>query len=59
MTSIIIKKEKYEFDDKLLQELGYTLKWDVWSKKVEMSRIRNEIERLRVLKIPEIEIVLD
>ncbi len=59
MTTITIKKETYKLDNKLLQDLGYILKKDVWSKKVEMSQIRNEIERLQTLKIPNIEIILD
>ena len=59
MTTIIIKEEKSGLDDKILKELGYVLKWNSWSKKVEMTRIREEIERLHVLKIPDIEIVLD
>jgi len=59
MTTIIIKEEKSALDDKILKELGYVLKWNAWSKKVEMTHIREEIERLQVLKIPNIEIVLD
>ena len=59
MTTIIIKEEKSKLDDKMLKELGYVLKANAWSKKVEMTRIREEIERLQVLKIPNIEIVLD
>ncbi len=59
MTTITIKKETYKLDNKLLQDLGYILKKDVWSKKVEMSQIRNEIEKLKALKIPNIEIILD
>jgi len=59
MTTIIIKKEKCMLDDKILKELGYTLKWNIWSKKIEISRIRMEIERLQVLKIPDIEVILD
>jgi hypothetical protein len=59
MTTIIINEEKSMLDDKILKELGYVLKWKAWSKKVEMTRIREEIERLQVLKIPNIEIVLD
>jgi hypothetical protein len=31
----------------------------IWSKKVEMPQIRSEIEKLHLLKIPNIEIVLD
>jgi hypothetical protein len=59
MTTIIVKKETYKLDNKLLQDLGYILKRGAWSKKVEISRIRNEIERLQVLKVPNIEIILD
>jgi len=59
MTTINIKKENCRLDDKILKELGYTIKWNVWSKKIELSRIRKEIERLQVLKIPDIEIILD
>jgi hypothetical protein len=59
MTTIIVKKEAYKLDNKLLQDLGYILKRGAWSKKVEISRIRNEIERLQVLKVPNIEIILD
>ena len=59
MTTINIKKEKCTIDDKILKELGYTLKWNVWSKKIEISRMRKEIERLQVLKIPDIEVLLD
>ncbi len=59
MTTIIIKKEKCTLDDKILKDMGFTLKWNVWNKKIEMSRIREEIERLQVLKVPDIEVVLD
>ncbi len=59
MTTIIIKREMHKLDNKILQDLGYTLKRGVWSKKVEMPQIRNEIEKLQILKIPDIEIVLD
>ncbi len=59
MTTIIIKSDLHKLDNKILQDLGYTLKRDVWSKKVEMLQIRNEIEKLQILKIPNIEIVLD
>ncbi len=59
MTTIIIKKEKYTLDSKILQDLGYVLKRRVWCKKIEMSQIREEIERLQVLKVPDIEVVLD
>jgi hypothetical protein len=59
MTTINIKKEKCTLDDKILKELGFTLKWNVWSKKIEIYRIRKEIERLQVLKIPDIEVILD
>ena len=59
MTNIIIKKEKWTLDNKILQDLGYVLKRRVWCKKIEMSQIREEIERLQVLKVPDIEVVLD
>lgn len=59
MTTITIRKETYKLDNKILQDLGYILKGRVWSKKVEMSEIGNEIERLQILKIPCIEVVLD
>jgi hypothetical protein len=59
MTTITIKKETYTLDNRILQDLGYILKGRVWSKKIEMPQIRNEIERLQVLKIPNIEIILD
>jgi hypothetical protein len=59
MTTIIIKQENSMLDDKILKDMGYTLKWNAWSKKVEMTYIREEINRLQVLKIPNIEIVLD
>jgi hypothetical protein len=59
MTTIIIKKEIHKLDNKILRDLGYTLIRSVWSKKVEMPQIRNEIEKLQILKIPNIEIVLD
>jgi hypothetical protein len=42
-----------------LQDLGYILKKGSWCKKVELSKIRNEIERLHILKISNIEIILD
>ncbi len=41
MTTINIKKEKCTLDDKILKELGYTLKWNVWSKKIEIYWIRS------------------
>ncbi len=59
MTTIILKKEKYTLDSKILQDLGYVLKRRVWCKKIEMSQIREEIERLQVLKVPDIEVLLD
>lgn len=59
MTTITIKSDIHRLDNKILQDLGYTLKRGVWSKKVEMPQIRNEIEKLQILKIPNIEIVLD
>ncbi len=57
MTTIIIKRHK--LDNKILRDLGYTLIRNVWSKKVEMPQIRSEIEKLQILKIPDIEIILD
>ncbi|VVB88741.1 Uncharacterised protein [uncultured archaeon] len=59
MTTIIIKKEKYTLDSKILLDLGYVLKRRAWCKKIEMPQIREEIERLQVLKIPDIVVVLD
>ncbi len=59
MTTIIIKSDMYKLDNKILQDLGYTLIRGVWSKKVEMPQIRSEMEKLRILKIPNTEIVLD
>lgn len=59
MTTIIIKKANFKLDNKILDDLGYTLKLNEWRKKIEISRVREEIERLQVLKIPDIEIVLD
>ena len=59
MTTIIIKSDKHELDNKILQDLGYTLIRGVWSKKIEMPQIKSEIEKLQILKIPNIEIVLD
>jgi hypothetical protein len=59
MTTIIIKRDMQKLDNEILRDLGYTLKRDDWSKKVEMPQIRNEIEKLQILKIPNIEIVLD
>jgi len=59
MTTITIKKELHNLDNKILRDLGYTLMRGVWSKKVEMPQIRSEIEKLQLLKIPNIEIVLD
>ena len=59
MTTINIKKEIHNLDNKILRDLGYTLMRGVWSKKVEMPQIRSEIEKLHLLKIPNIEIVLD
>ena len=59
MTTINIKKEMHKLDNKILQDLGYRLIRGVWSKKVEMPQIRTEIEKLQILKIPNIEIVLD
>jgi hypothetical protein len=59
MTTINIKREMHNLDNKILRDLGYTLIRGVWSKKVEMPQIRSEIEKLQLLKIPNIEIVLD
>jgi hypothetical protein len=59
MTTIIIKGEILELDNKILRDLGYTLIRGFWSKKVDMPQIRSEIEKLHILKIPDIEIVLD
>ncbi len=59
MTTINIQKELHNMDNKILRDLGYTLIRSVWSKKVEMPLIRSEIEKLQLLKIPNIEIVLD
>ena len=59
MTTINITKEMHKLDNKILQDLGYTLIRGVWSKKVEIPQIRSEIEKLQILKIPNIEIVLD
>jgi cell division protein FtsL len=59
MTTINIKREIHTLDTKILQDLGYTLIGGIWSKKVEMPQIRNEIEKLEILKISNIEIVLD
>jgi hypothetical protein len=59
MTTINIEKELHNLDNKILRDLGYTLIRSVWSKKVEMPQIRNEIEKLQLLKIPHIEILLD
>ncbi len=59
MTTINIHKEKWMLGDKILKDMGFTLKWNIWSKKIEISRIREEIERLQVLKVPDIEVVLD
>ncbi len=59
MTTINIKRELHKLDNKILRDLGYTLIRGIYSKKVEMPQIRNEIEKLQILKIPNIEIVLD
>jgi hypothetical protein len=59
MTTINIKREMHEMHNKILRDLGYELIRGAWSKKVEMPQIRNEIEKLQLLKIPNIEIVLD
>jgi hypothetical protein len=59
MTTINIKSDMHKLDNKILQDLGYKLIRGVWSKKIEMPQIRNEIEKLHILKIPNIEILLD
>ena len=59
MATIIINNEMHKLNNKILRDLGYTLIRDVWNKKVEMPQIRNEIEKLQILKFPNIEIVLD
>jgi len=59
MTTIIIKRDMHKLNHEILRDLGYTLIRDDWSKKIEMPQIRNEIEKLQILKIPNIEIVLD
>jgi len=59
MTTIIIKREMYKLNNKIITDLGFTLIRGVWSKKVEMQQIKSEIEKLQLLKIPNIEIVLD
>jgi hypothetical protein len=59
MTTINIKREIHKLDNKILRDLGYALIGGIWSKKVEMPQIRSEIEKLHLLKIPNIEIVLD
>jgi hypothetical protein len=59
MTTIIIKREMLELENKILRDLGYTLIRGFWRKKVEMPQIRSEIEKLHILKILNIEIVLD
>jgi hypothetical protein len=58
MTTINIKSDMHKLDN-ILQDLGYKLIRGVYSKKVEMPQIRSEIEKLQMLKIPNIEIVLD
>jgi hypothetical protein len=59
MTNIIIESDMHKLDNKILQDLGYKCIRGVWSKKIEMSQIRYEIEKLQILKIPNIEILLD
>jgi hypothetical protein len=59
MTTINIKREIHNLDNKILRDLGYTLIGSIWCKKVEMPQIRSEIEKLQILNIPNIEIVLD
>jgi len=59
ISTIDIKKEIHNLDNKILRDLGYTLIGGIWCKKVEMPQVRSEIEKLQLLKIPNIEIVLD
>ncbi len=60
MTTIIIKKEMYSLDNKLLQDLGYASKGNTWFKSdIDISAIKKELEKLRILKIPNVEIMLD
>ena len=59
MTTINIKREMHKLDNNILRDLDYALIGGIWSKKVEMPQIRSEIEKLLLLKIPNIEIVLD
>jgi len=59
MTTITIKRDMHKLDNSILRDLGYSLMGGIWSKKVEMPQIRSEIEKLEILKIPNIEIVLD
>ena len=58
MTTIIIKKDTYKLENKILQDLGYIWIRDICYKKVDISQIRDEIEKLRILKISNIEIIL-
>ena len=60
MSTIIIKKEMYKLDNKLLQDLGYSSKGNTWSKSgIDIPAIRKELEKLRILKITGVEILLD
>ena len=60
MTTIIIRKEKYVLGDKLLQDLGYSSKGSTWNKSdIDITTIRKELEKLKILKISDIEMLLD
>ncbi len=60
MATIIIRKEKYGLSNKLLQDLGYISKGNMWSKSdIDITTIRKELEKLKILKISEVEVLLD
>ncbi len=60
MTTIIIRKEKYGLSNKLLQDLGYISKGNTWSKSdIDITTIRKELEKLKILKISDVEVLLD
>ncbi len=60
MTTIIIRKEKYGLSNKLLQDLGYISKGNTWSKSdIDIAIIRKELEKLKILKISDVEVLLD
>jgi len=60
MTTIIIKKEKYGLSNKLLQDLGYISKGNTWRKSdIDITTIRIELEKLKILKISDVEVLLD